>query len=239
MHYECDICNDTGGIYDEESRVTSVCKCQNQRRLQRLFKDSQITPAFQAKTFSNYIVTGRQPSVAELYNTAFTYTKNFETVRNQPNNWIALMGEPGAGKTHLLSATTNNLITKGVGCLYFQHAEGMTELMDSFNKSGEESIAEKLRELKRVEFLFWDDLWKVSQGGKISPFEIKKTFEVLNYRYLEGLPTAISTEHTPEQLLGIDKAIASRIIERARGHMKTVEGIEYNYRLTGGFSKGA
>jgi len=32
-------------------------------------------------------------------------------------------------------------------------------------------------------------------------------------------------------LLGLDKAIGSRILERGKGHMVVVEGLENNYRL--------
>jgi DNA replication protein DnaC len=56
-------------------------------------------------------------------------------------------------------------------------------------------------------------------------------FEVLNYRYLNLLPTIISSEKMPQELLEIDKAIGSRILERGKKHLVVVEGLENNYRL--------
>lgn len=215
--------------------VAYICKCQEQRRMERLFKASKITPAFRKKTFSNFDPKGCPEIVQDMYECTINYTKNFKAL--DENNWLVLLGEPGCGKTHLSMAAANNLLAKGFGVLYFQHVEGISELKDSLRQAKdqdtkEERLAARLDGMKKVEILVWDDLFK----GRKSPrdFDLEVAFEVLNYRYLNLLPTIISSERTPENLIEIDKAIARRIIERSKGHMIVIEGMEANYSLRGG-----
>jgi DNA replication protein DnaC len=83
--------------------------------------------------------------------------------------------------------------------------------------------------MKTVDVLYWDDLFKPPKQP--TAFDIETAFEVLNYRYLNLLPTIISSERKPEQLAMIDEATGSRIIERSRGHLVVLEGKGLNYRL--------
>ena len=226
---KCKICKDQGiELIGDAARP---CKCMKQRRTERLFKTSKITPAFCSKTFRNFILDGRPDPVKDMFLCARKYTQNFKTLGE--NNWLVLLGEPGCGKTHLSMATANNLLSRGVEILYFQHVEGMSEIKNAIRKvSGngkENTLEEQLSSIKKVDVLVWDDLYK----GRSQPtdFVLEITFEVLNYRYLNLLPTIITSEMTPEALLDIDKAIARRIFERGKGHMEIIEGIEVNYSL--------
>lgn len=200
----------------------------------RLFHSSQITPAFRLKTFENFTSQGVPPVVRAMKAVTQKYAAEFDQVRHQENSWLALLGEPGCGKTHLAAAVANVLLTRGIGLLYFQHIEGMGELMDALRNSKEDRITDKLMGMKKIDVLIWDDLFK-PLGGQSQPreFEVKVAIEVLNYRYLNLLPTIISSERTPEDLVRIDKALGSRIIERAKGRITVAEGIEANYRLRG------
>lgn len=225
-NYHCPICKDTGIIFDYEQNRAWICRCQEQKSYERLFKSSQITPAFRSKTFENFITEGRPPVIRDMYECARDYTSRFEELRGEENNWLVFLGEPGSGKTHLSIAVANHLMAIGIPVLYFQHVEGMGELKDSL---GREGIAQKLERMKNATLLIWDDLfWG---RGLPSEFELEITFEVINYRYLNLQPTIINSNKTPQQLLEIDGAIGSRIIERGKGHMIVVQGIEANYRL--------
>ncbi|KUK53059.1 MAG: Prophage LambdaCh01, DNA replication protein [Desulfotomaculum sp. 46_296] len=226
--YSCPICHDQGIILGDDN-TARICHCQEQKRLEKLFKSSQITPAFRAKTFENFVTAGRPPAVRAMYECAWDYAERYQELSGQENNWLVLLGEPGAGKTHLSMAVANRLLAQGVPVLYFQHVEGLGELKDAIARQGESRIAAKLEQMKKVTLLVWDDLF----WGKGYPrdFELEITFEVLNYRYLNLLPTAISSNRTHLQLLEINDTIGSRIIERGKGHMVLVQGREANFRL--------
>lgn len=157
------------------------------------------------------------------------YAKNFSEIKRQENNWLVLLGEPGCGKTHLSLAVANYLLRQYIPVLYFQHVEGFSEMKEMLRSK--DGIKGRIDQMKKVQVLVWDDLWKRQTGHEPRPFEFETVFEILNYRYLNLLPTIISSEKLPQELLEIDKAIGSRILERGKRHLVVIKGLENNYRL--------
>lgn len=227
--YSCQHCQDRGIIVKGD--VAYICQCMQQKRLERLFKASKITPAFKQKRFDNFDLNGVPPNVQKMFAVAKDYATSFADIKEQENNWLAFLGQPGSGKTHLLIAVANSLLEQGYPALYFQHVEGFTELRDALRENGEDSAAAKITEVKKVPVLLWDDLFKGRETP--TPWVLEVVFEVMNYRYLNCLPTLISSERLPQELLGIDEAIASRILERAKGRTVVVNEQGANYRLMG------
>lgn len=208
-----------------DADTAEPCKCQAQQKAERIFESSRITPAFKLKTFDNF--ERRSVAAGELFDCSREYAERFEAIRQKENNWLVFLGEPGCGKTHLSMAVANHLLNSGVQVLYFPHVEGINELRNAVTQEGE--LAEKLDRMKKVPVLIWDDMFK---GREVpTDFVLEKMFEILNYRYLNLLPTVINSERFPEQLIEIDKAVGSRILERGRGRMVVVKGLGENYRL--------
>ena len=220
-NYNCSRCKDTGYI-PIDSRNERICSCQEQKRIEKLFESSQITPAFRQKTLENY-TTDKTPIAKDMLKCGKLYLENYK------KGWLVLLGEPGSGKSHISLAVGNELIKQGVPTLYFQHVEGMKELVNLIRE--DKSLTDKISAMKQVDFLIWDDLFKPTGDKLPKPFPIETAFEVLNYRYLNLLPTAINSERTAKELLEIDKAVGSRIIERGKGFTVTAKGLENNYRL--------
>lgn len=211
------------------SSLAEICNCQQQRKLERLMESSQITPAFRAKTFDNFTVTNRPTLIGAMFGCAKDYAQNFEQIRESENNWLVYLGESGCGKSHLSMAVANHLLAKPIPVLYFPHVEGIKEMLKYFQQKSEGSINEKVEKMKKAPVLIWDDLFK----GREKPTEwvLELVFEVINYRYLNLLPTIISSERVEHKLLEVDMAIGSRILERGKGHTVIVEGQECNFRL--------
>lgn len=208
--------------------IARICSCQKQRRLERLLESSQITPAFRSKTFENFSVVSRPPIVKAMLECAKAYVERFDNLRNQENNWLAFLGQPGSGKTHLLIAIANNLLSRGHPVLYFQHVEGFTELRRLLADNGDNVLA-KVMEVKRAPILLWDDLFKGRETP--TPWVLETVFEIINYRYLNCLPTLFSSELLPKDLMALDVAIASRILERAKERTVVITDPKANYRL--------
>ena len=80
---------------------------------------------------------------------------------------------------------------------------------------------------QNAKVLIIDDLFK----GKITESDLNIIFEIINHRYFNGLPVVISSEKTEMDLLDIDEAIGSRIMEMCKGRMIVFEGVDLNYRL--------
>ena len=67
--------------------------------------------------------------------------------------------------------------------------------------------------------------------GKPTEADINILYELVNYRYMHNKPMVISTERLPDDLVGFDEAVGSRIIEMCRDNIVILKGEKLNYRL--------
>lgn len=206
------------------------CECYYQKRV---LTASHITDDFKEKGFKNFVLADRQEVVKQMFETAKRYVLAFDGIRNQKKNSIALLGNPGVGKTHLLMAACNNLMAKEVPVIYFPWVEGWNEIKDNFDL-----LNQRVNLLKECELLFIDDLFKgrpLDENGKGGPtsFQLEQLFGIVNYRYLEKKPIMISSENSFEQILKIDEGIGSRLYQMCKDYTVEAQGspFDLNYRL--------
>lgn len=65
-----------------------------------------------------------------------------------------------------------------------------------------------------------------------SQADLNLAFELINHRYINRLVTIVSTEHSPQELVSLDEATGSRIIEMAGEHVYAIApDMKKNYRL--------
>lgn len=214
------------------------CSCLKWRNLHRLFKASQITEEFQKLGFRNFITEGKPEVIKIAYETAMEYYQSFDQIKNTRQNSIALLGQPGSGKTHLLTAIANNLMRKkGIPVLYFPYVEGFNDLRDDLDR-----LEEKLERMKKIDVLFIDDLFKPSgkdENGKPKPkvtdWQIEQLYAVTNYRYLNYKPILVSSELTVDELADVDEALGTRIYEMCSDFTVVIKGDrkKLNHRLVG------
>lgn len=219
---------DKGGYLTTSSdghEVWRVCECQEQTRIERLFRASQITPGFQHMGFKNFDLE-RPQVVLDAYMAAADYYKAFHEIRKTRQNSIALLGAVGSGKTHLLMAVANNLIKQRIPVIYFPWVEGFNNIKDDLDR-----LDEKVTRLQMVDVLYIDDLFK----GRTIPtaFQLEQLFAIVNYRYLNNLPILVSSERDIDEISDIDDAVGSRIYEMTRDYNVTLRGDGLNYRLEG------
>lgn len=204
------------------------CECKEERQIERLLHGSFITEEFQKLGFKNFNIKDMPPVIRIAYKTTKEYVQEFEKFRRDRENSIALLGNPGSGKTHLLIAGCNNLMRKGVKVQYFPYVEGIKNLNDNFDE-----LEMKLERMRKVDLLFIDDLFK----GRERPteFQFENMQSVINFRYLNHLPILISSERSVDELCEVDEAFGSRIIEMSKSFLVQIKGDrkELNYRLRG------
>ncbi|MGC4378290.1 ATP-binding protein [Fictibacillus sp. Mic-4] len=201
------------------------CECYRKRQSAHLMKFSEITEEFQKMTFSNFILEGKHELIHEAYQCAIDYYKDYDSIKDNRCNSICLLGQPGSGKTHLLTALSNNLIhKKQVSVLYFPFVEGFNDLKNDFDR-----LEEKLTKMKRVDVLFIDDLFKTGA----TKFEIQQMYAVINHRYLNHKPIMVSSELNVDMLCDIDEALGTRIYQMSKDYTVVLEGDRklLNYRL--------
>jgi DNA replication protein DnaC len=222
-HFNCEICKDTEWIINTETNSAAPCKCQETKRYKQILENCGISEAFLKKRFDNYIPKNQAQKEAKA--TAQQYVKDFQYIRNERNNSIAFLRQVGAGKTHLSIAICNKLMEQGVGVRYMQYREVITHLKQ--NMVDEEFYQREMNKYKNAPVLLIDDLYK----GKTTESDINLVYEIINHRYLKGMPIILSCEYDMDRLLEFDEAIGSRIAEMCKGRIIEFEGIELNDRL--------
>jgi DNA replication protein DnaC len=125
----------------------------------RLFRNSHITEEFRKLGFNNFTIEDKPKPIQDAFKKAVLYFKSFQRLREDRTNSIALLGNPGAGKTHLLSAVANNLMKSQIPVLYFPYREGFDELKDRL-----EYLESKVERMKDVDVLFIDDLLNIDEA---------------------------------------------------------------------------
>lgn len=114
------------------------------------------------------------------------------------------LGQVGSGKTYLSIAILN-------------------VLMDN------EYYTKKIPRFKNAKVLFVYDLFK----GSFSGSDVNIMFEIINHRYFNGMPVIVSCEKSVEELLKIDEAIGSRLVEMCKVSIVEIRDKRLNYRMCG------
>lgn len=165
---------------------------------------------------------------------AINYITNFEEIKTARENGYGLFGQPGAGKTHIINAIGAALINKGIETIYMPYVEVMREL--KANSMDDEYYISLSSRYQRAKVLIIDDLFKdkFKNGrlvGELKESDMKHIYPIVNYRYLNYLPTLISTEATPNTLLDLDEALGGRMLECCGDNITVFQGTNYNYRM--------
>lgn len=229
--FECYKCEDKGYTFNEEGEV-EWCECKLKKEEEERLKKSGLADRVKNNTFKTYkqdhIKKEFSDQREKAVNTCLNFLKNFK----EYNPSIVFMGEVGAGKTHLAIATSNKLLSKySVKYVLYDEIKKL-----KYSLTDREYINKEFSKFKNAQILFIDDLFKnldkVTDYEKIKS-EIEVVYEIINYRYNQKKPVIITTELNINQLMKVDKAIASRILEMSKGYRVSFDGIELNYRIFG------
>ena len=222
--YRCEKCRDLKFIINDNEAIP--CECRALREAEEILKNSGISKEFATKTFENFKFS-HDFQITNAFSSAKIYVNDFDNIKDTKNNSIIFMGQVGSGKTHLSLAISNDLMKKGVGVIYMSYRESILilkqNIMDSVNYN------KAISKYKNAKVLLIDDLFK----GSISQSDINIIFEIVNYRYFNNKPMIISTEKSEVDLLSIDEAIGSRILEMCKDRRLSIRGKKLNYRIYG------
>ena len=224
--YDCKECLNRGDfMYIElEHGViyqrTRPCKCRNIRRnLQRLESSGLKNAEYQ--TFDSF--EAAEDWQIRMKNIALDYAAH-------PEGWLFFGGQVGCGKTHLCTAVCARLIQQGHNVLYVTWPDRVTRLKALVNDCAE--YEKELRRLKTAEILYLDDFFKPAQDAAPSAADIKLAYDLINYRYINRMPTIISSERSSIDLINIDEATGTRIYDLSKRHGMTImQDGKRNYRM--------
>jgi DNA replication protein DnaC len=199
-----------------------ICTCRqaeiHERIRQRLYSLSRLEE-LQHLTFDSFEPRGRvgygkieQASIENAYNLAKLFAEN-------RNRWLLLQGGYGCGKTHLAAAIANHCAALGIPTLFLT----VPDLLDSlrFAYSAEDvTFEERFDRIRNAPLLILDDFGT----QHATEWAREKLFQILNYRYINRLPTVITTNLA---LGHIEARMKSRLLDETLVDIVQIRAPDY------------
>lgn len=220
--YKCEKCKDREWVVvDLEGEQFAIeCECKALRQFERSLKKAGLTELHKNMTFKNFSVNKNNKAMKLA---CIEYAKDLISKKKKS---IIISGNIGSGKTHLAMAIANELIKKGIKVQYMDYRKYIIAIKQ--NMLDGDFYNQEINRMTYSDVLVIDDLFK----GKITDSDINIIYEIVNTRYLDRAPVVITTEKSINQLLAIDEAIGSRLIEMSRGYV--IHSYGENMRLKNG-----
>ena len=176
--------------------VPCVCRTSaiEQARRQRLFAMSHLDELGHL-TFETFNPRGRVgigPQQAQSIESAYNLARQFA---ENPKGWLLLMGGYGCGKTHLAAAIANYCVNSGISTLFLTVPDLLDSLRFAYNDP-EGGFEARFEQVRTVPLLILDDFGTQNATS----WAQEKLFQILNFRYINRLPTVITTNLSLQEI---------------------------------------
>lgn len=192
------------------------CSCVLIERAKERLKHSNLSETQIKQTFDAYRAeTVLQKKAKE---TCMEFAK-----RDKGN--LILCGQIGSGKTHLAIATLLGLTKRGKTIKIFNYKDMVKNI--GLSARDDYNYYHELDKYRKPTVVLIDDFLK---GNDHKETHLSYAYEVINYRYEKDKMTLITSEKTVDEMMRIEEAITSRLLEKAKGFIVLMDGIK-NYRI--------
>jgi len=157
-------------------------------------------------TFGNFSRSGNpkaefvSPQEVASLSDALNYAEGFS---KDLQGWLLLEGSYGCGKTHLAAAIANAAVQRGVPTLFITVPDLLDSLRFAYHDP-ETTFEARFEDIRSADLLVMDDFG--TQNA--TPWAQEKLFQIVNYRYINKLPTVITTNLILDE---IESRIRSRL----------------------------
>lgn len=194
-----------------DSHFGKVYRCPNNPpnedvNLQNRLRNLGNMSAFVDKHFENFQFQGfinYSLEEEEALTKAFKKAVDFATY---PQGWLVLEGKYGSGKTHLSAAIANVRLAQGEQVVFITVPDLLDYLRSAYAPNAEDTYDSLFDRVKNAYLLILDDLGAENP----SQWAQEKLFQLLNHRYVNRMPTVITTN---VELDRIDGRIRSRMVD--------------------------
>ena len=231
--HNCGKCTGTGFVIESVDGydVARPCLCSSAPHRVSCYNRAQIPAHFAHKSLSGFQATSHNQSIKTKL---LAYQKNF---RPGGASGQLLIGEPGVGKTHLVTALLHYFtLERGIHCRFVDFFKLTAEIRATYDKDSHGTESNLIEPLVNVPVLVIDELGK----GKGSSWELSIVDQLISRRYNSGRVILATTNYFPKgvqpskpsaQLLPysleerVGPRIFSRLSEMSEFHL--VEGPDF------------
>lgn len=224
----CPICHGVGFVKQDlpishpDFGKISVCSCRQREVAQQVHSRLQKLSNLQGytqMTFESFSTQGRHGLPKPQVDSLIFAHKQARTYAEHLDGWLLLSGGFGTGKTHLAAAIANFALAHGVETIFLTVPDLLDWLRYSY-QSKDETFEDRFEELRNAHLLVLDDLGAQNATG----WAEEKIFQIINYRYLNRLPTVITTNTDLDDL---DGRISSRLQDADRVTLIRINAPDY------------
>lgn len=212
---DCEFCGGVGFLRSDvpvghpDFGRLEPCVCRSgevaQNARQRLYDMSNLD-RLSHLTIDNFSTSGNPKaefvtpqeisSLQEARNAAEEFSNNLQ-------GWLLLEGTYGCGKTHLAAAIANAAVQRGVPTLFITVPDLLDSLRFAYGNP-ETTFEARFEEIRNADLLVMDDFGTQNATA----WAQEKLFQIINYRYINNLPTVITTNLILDE---IESRIRSRL----------------------------
>lgn len=207
------VCGKCGGSGWEHlaGRGVRRCGCRTQKAQTDLLTAARIPSRYRECTFHNYYPTAGNGTQFLAFNFANRLGREYPAVERG----LLFMGTVGVGKTHLSVAILQELMNRGINCLFYDFGSLLKEIQDSYSKVSNTSELGLLAPVFQTEVLVLDEL------GASKPTDwVKDTMmQVIGKRYNEKKLTIITTNYADTRRTPAEETLEDRIGVRLRSRL--------------------
>lgn len=214
--YDCPNCGNKGNylVYDSGYTYLKKCDCASIRESNLNINLSGLNKIFQQYTFDNW------QAIEEVHKRMLEVCQDYINKFNG-SGWLYIGGQVGSGKTHIATATLQELMKRSNVGLYKRWHEIVKELKSFMNTKDYQLI---IHELKNCNLLYIDDFLKNATDS-----DLNIAFEIIQARVDRQKATIITSELYLHEIK--DESIGSRIRQMCGGNILQIKrDTELNYR---------
>lgn len=228
--YRCHTCRDAGfvrrnvDIHHRDFGKAFPCSCRTEHpafraaKMKQLLATNGLPAPLQECTLASFVPVEGAVAAGRVAREFVDTMRNMQTPR-----WMAFIGPPGSGKTHLLAGITLGVCVEvGVQATYFD----VRNFLMACKATGFAKDEEWTQFAIKVPVLVLDELLATGE----SDWDVKKLEHILMTRWERDLPTVVGMARTEDDFREWSAPLYSRFADVVRSQMVYLTAGDYRQR---------
>lgn len=173
--------------------------------------------------FKNFNV--HDNNVLNAKKAAMDFTKTFADMEAENRYNLMIMGNPGTGKTHLVTAIARTLKKQGFLIGLITTGTLLSKIKATYKKGGSQTEESIFNDLKKFDLLILDDIGSEARSRDEFDWSKNKLFEIVNLR--NGKSTIYTSNFNEQHLSNV---VGERVCSRLYYNTKFIELVTDDYR---------